>query len=278
MGGEPLPDMRRAVVFPGQGVGRAGIPARIERVVRGVYGEGELPYQLSVFAALMGIFYELREQGVEPVAVAGHSLGEYGAACAAGCLGLEEGARLVAERDRLMGEASWENSGGMVAVIGAEPREVVEAVEEVGGIVVAANFNTPRQTVISGEQSALDAVCEKLGGKKSKLDVIGAFHSPFMREAAVGMERLLDGAEFSDPRIPLIGGMDGGILESAEDVRLALGAQMLSPVRWVAVVERMEALGVEEMLEAGEGGTLVRMLRDFEGISFAGRKSGEVLR
>jgi [acyl-carrier-protein] S-malonyltransferase len=225
----------------------------------------------------MGMFYELREYGVEPVAVAGHSLGEYGAACAAGCIGLEEGARLVAERDRLMSVASRQHPGGMVAVIGADPREVVEAVQESGGVVVAANFNTPRQTVISGEQSALDSVCEKVGGRKSRLDVMGAFHSPLMQEAAVGMERLLNETEVSDPRIPLIGGTDGGVMETAEDVRLALGEQMLSPVRWVAVVERMQGLGVEEMLEAGEVGTLVRMLRDFEAISFAGRKAGEVL-
>ncbi|MBD0357900.1 MAG: ACP S-malonyltransferase [Rubrobacter sp.] len=93
----------------------------------------------------------MRERGVEPVVVAGHSLGEYAAAYASGSLSLEDGARLVAQRDQLMTEASRENPGAMTAIIGAGVREVLGAVETADGVVVAANFNTPRQTVISGE-------------------------------------------------------------------------------------------------------------------------------
>ena len=79
-----------------------------------------------------------------------------------------------------------------------------------------------------------------------------------------------------DPKIPMISGMDGGILAQADDVCLALRDQMLSPVRWVAVVERLSALGVEEIVEAG-GGTLVRMLRDFKDVEMRGRAAKEVL-
>ena len=271
--------LRLAVVFPGQGTAGGEVSGPVGEVVRAVTAGGEVPYQLSVFATSVQTLRELKERGVEPDVVAGHSLGEYAAAHAAGALSLEEAARLVAERDRLMGEASRQNPGGMTAVLGADPREVADAVEgfpEAEGIVVAANFNTPRQTVISGEEAALEALAGRLGGKKRKLDVAGAFHSPLMLPASLAMEEQIDAAEIRDPEVPMVSGVDGAILAKADDVRLALGDQMLSPVRWVAVVERFASLGVEEIVEAG-GGTLVRMLRDFKDVKMAGRAAKEML-
>lgn len=271
--------LRLAVVFPGQGTAGGEVSGEVAEVVSAVTGGGEVPYQLSVFASSVQTLRELEDRGVEPDVVAGHSLGEYAAAHAAGALSLEEAARLVAERDRLMGQASQQNPGGMTAVLGADPREVVEAVAEfpeAEGIVVAANFNTPRQVIISGEEVALEALSRRLGGKKRKLDVAGAFHSPLMLTASMAMEEKLEAAQIRDPEIPMVSGVDGAILAKADDVRLALREQMLSPVRWVAVVERFAALGVEEIVEAG-GGTLVRMLRDFKEVGMMGRAAKEVL-
>ena len=271
--------LRLAVVFPGQGTAGGEVSGEVGEVVRSVTGGGGVPYQLSVFASSVETLRGLEERGVEPEVVAGHSLGEYAAAHAAGALSLEEAARLVAERDRLMGEASRQNPGGMTAILGADPREVADAVAgfpEAEGIVVAANFNTPRQTVISGEETALEALAGRIGGKKRKLDVAGAFHSPLMLTASMAMEEKIEAAEISDPEIPVVSGADGAILAKADDVRLALRDQMLSPVRWVAVMERFAALGVEEVVEAG-GGTLVRMLRDFKDIEMTGRAAKEVL-
>ncbi|MGH3087786.1 MAG: ACP S-malonyltransferase [Rubrobacteraceae bacterium] len=270
-------DFRRAVVFPGQGTAGGEISGEVERAVGGQVGDGEVPYQLSVFANSVGLFYELRESGVESDVVAGHSLGEYGAAHAAGSITLEDGVRLVAERDRLMNEASSKNSGGMVAVIGADPFEVSRVVEEVGGILVAANFNTPRQAVISGDPESLEAASEKIKGRKVKLEVAGAFHSPLMKEASEEMGVLLSAVEIGDPKVPMVSATDGALLTNADDVRLALKNQMLSPVRWVAVVEKFEKLGIEEVIEAGEGGTLIRMLRDFKDKKFDGKTVAEVI-
>lgn len=267
--------LRLAVVFPGQGTVGGEFSGEVREVVERVVGD-EVPYQLSVFASSVDTLHKLKENGIEPDVVAGHSLGEYAAAYAAGSLGLEDGVRLVAERDRLMAEAAGQNPGGMTAIIGAGAREVADAVDGAGGVVVAANFNTPRQTVISGEEGALEEVAGRIGGKKRKLDVVGAFHSPLMQEAAIGMEALVAKVPLRDPEIPMISGMDGAILARADDVRLALRDQMLSPVRWVAVVERLAALGVEEVVEAG-GGTLVRMLRDFKDVEIKGRAAKEVL-
>ena len=269
--------LRLAVVFPGQGTPGGEVSGEIREAVRRYdTGDGELPYQLSVFASSIDALHKLEEHGIKPDVVAGHSLGEYAAAYATGSLMLEDGVRLVAERDRLMTEASARNPGGMTAIIGVGAREVADATDSANGVVVAANFNTPRQTVISGEREAMEAVAGRVGGKKRKLDVAGAFHSPFMQEAAVAMEMLLAKVPLDDPEIPMISGIDGAVLAKADDVRLALRDQMLSPVRWVAVVERLVALGVEEIVEAGRG-TLIRMLRDFRDVEIKGRAAKEVI-
>lgn len=270
-------EVRRAVVFPGQGSGGGEVSGEVREAVEGYLGGAEMPYQLSVFASSVDLLYKMRSRGLEPDVVAGHSLGEYAAAHAAGSLGLEEGVRLVAERDRLMNEAARENPGGMVALIGADPMEVARAAEEAEGVVVAANFNTPRQTVISGEKGALEEVSGRVKGRKVELGVAGAFHSPLMLEASRAMGALLAEVVLEDPRIPMVGATDGGVLATAGDVRLALRNQMLSPVRWVAVVERFLDLGVEEIFEAGHDGTLTRMLRDFRRKEITGRSAGEVL-
>ena len=270
-------EVRRAVVFPGQGSGGGEISGEVREAVRAHVGDGEVPYQLSVFASSVDLLYRLRDRGVEADVVAGHSLGEYAAAHAAGSLGLDDGVRLVAERDRLMSEAARENPGGMVALIGAQPLEVVQVAEEADGVVVAANFNTPRQTVISGETDALEAVAGRVGGRKVHLGVAGAFHSPLMSEASRAMEAVLEEVALRDPVLPMVGATDGGVLETAGAVRLALRNQMLSPVRWVAVIERFLDVGVEEIIEAGEDGTLIRMLRDFRRRDLKGRTAREVL-
>jgi len=269
--------IEQAVVFPGQGTvgGKIGGPAR--DAVLTLIGDREVPYQLAVFASSVDLLYRLRDAGIEPDVVAGHSLGEYAAAHAAGCLSLTDGVRLVAERDRLMNAASLENPGGMIALIGSDPDDVARATEEAKGIVVAANFNTPRQTVVSGQIDALETVAEGVRGRKVRLEVSGAFHSPLMEGAAREMDELLRGVELEEPVIPMVGATDGALLETADEVRAALQRQMLSPVRWVAVVERVLDLGVREIFEAGEDGTLMRMLRDFKRKDVEGRTVREVL-
>lgn len=272
--------MRRAVVFPGQGVEGGEVSGRVGEVVRSYIGEEDLPYQISVFAASVALFEQLEEAGVTADVVAGHSLGEYGAAHATGALGMEDAVRLVSERDRLMMQCSRKTTGGMTALVGPDPGEVEEVVgEEIerGEIVVAANFNTPRQTVLSGEKEAVDTAAGRLGGRKFELDVAGAFHSPLMMDASQEMDGLLSQTEFFEPHTLMISGADGSVLETGQEIRDALRSQMLSPVRWTAVVERLADLGVEEVVEAGDSGTLVRMLRDFKGVGLQGRKALEAI-
>ena len=269
--------IERAIVFPGQGAVGGEVSGTVREAVRGSLGGAETPYQLSVFASSVDLLYRLRERGIVADVVAGHSLGEYAAAHAAGALGLEDGVKLVAERDRLMNEAARENPGGMVALIGADPEEVSDASEGVDGVVVAANFNTPRQTVISGEKAALQAVGERVKGRKVELGVAGAFHSPLMLGASQSMDGLIAEVTLGEPEILMVGASDGAVLTTAEEIRRALRAQMLSPVRWVAVMRRFFEMGVTEIVEAGEDGTLTRMLRDFKRKDVEARVAAEAL-
>jgi acyl transferase domain-containing protein len=138
----------RAFVFPGQGGGVAEPAAELLPQIRRVVGE-RIPDQVKMFARAAWDADESRNLEVRPDVVAGHSLGEYGAAYAAGCFDFETGLWLVAERDRFLAEAAEETPGGMVAILKTDPREVEEALGESEGSVIA-NYNSPCQTVISG--------------------------------------------------------------------------------------------------------------------------------
>jgi [acyl-carrier-protein] S-malonyltransferase len=195
--------------------------------------------------------------------VAGHSLGEYGAAYAAGCFDFETGLWLVAQRDRFLAEAAEEFPGGMVAILRTDPAEVEEALSDGGGPVIA-NYNSPRQTVVSGLRDALDNTVSKIRGRKVPLNVSFAAHSPYVAAAGEKMRDVLDSVEFHVPQVPMVSAMNGAVLTSAEGVKEALKEQMVAPVRWVRVVETLAKMRVEEWVELGGGGVLTRMLRDFE--------------
>src|SRR5215203_4036996 len=252
----------RAFVFPGQG-GSVAEPAedllpRIRRVV----GE-RVPDQVKIFARAAQDADESRVLQVRPDVVAGHSLGEYGAAYAAGCFDFEAGLWLVAERDRFLAEAAQKTPGGMVAILRADPEEVERALDETEGPVVA-NYNSPCQTVVSGLRGAVGDAVSRIRGRKVPLNVSFAAHSPYVEAASEKMRGILDAVEFNKPEVPLVSGIDGSVLTSAEAVKEAFKNQMVAPVRWVKVVETLARMRVEEWIELGGSGVLTRMLKDFE--------------
>ncbi|MGH3087842.1 MAG: ACP S-malonyltransferase, partial [Rubrobacteraceae bacterium] len=195
--------------------------------------------------------------------VAGHSLGEYGAAYAAGCFDLETGIWLVALRDKFLAEVAEKIPGGMVAILRTAPEEVEKALGDAEGSFVA-NYNSPRQTVVSGLREALGEAVGKIKGKKIPLNVSVAAHSPNVAAAAERMRETLGSVEFERPEVPVVSAIDGSVLTSAEAVREALENQMVAPVRWIKVVETLAKMRVEEWIELGGGNVLTRMLRDFE--------------
>ena len=252
----------RAFVFPGQGGAVAEPDARLLPVVRRVVGD-HVPDQVKVFARAAQDTEESRELGLRPDVVAGHSLGEYGAAYAAGCFDLEIGLWLVAQRDRFLAEAAEDAPGGMVAVLKADPAEVEEVVGSSEGSVIA-NYNSPHQTVISGLRGALGDAVSKIRGRAVRLNVSFAAHSPYVAAAGEKMREVLDSVEFRRPEVPIVSAVDGSVIETADMAKEALKGQIVAPVRWVKVVETLARMRVEEWIELGGGGVLTRMLRDFE--------------
>ena len=252
----------RAFVFPGQGGAVVEPDARLLPVVRRVVGD-HIPDQVKVFARAAQDIEESRELGLRPDVVAGHSLGEYGAAYAAGCFDLEIGLWLVAQRDRFLAEAAEDAPGGMVAVLRADPAEVEEAVGSSEGSVIA-NYNSPHQTVISGLRGALGDAVSKIRGRAIRLNVSFAAHSPYVAAAGEKMREVLDSVEFRRPEVPIVSAVDGSVIETADTAKEALKGQIVAPVRWVKVVETLARMRVEEWIELGGGGVLTRMLRDFE--------------
>src|ERR687893_333834 len=252
----------RAFVFPGQG-GKVDEPEdRLLPAIRQVVGE-RIPEQVKVFARAAWDTDEGRELNLRADVVAGHSLGEYGAAYAAGCFDFETGLWLVARRDHFLAEAAKDAPGGMVAILKADPAEVEEAVGSSEGSVIA-NYNSPRQTVISGLRGALGDAVSRIRGRAVRLNVSFAAHSPYVATAGEKMRDVLDSVELREPEVPVVSAVDGSVLETADAVREALKRQMVAPVRWVKVVETLARMRVEEWIELGGGGVLTRMLRDFE--------------
>jgi len=250
----------RAFVFPGQGGGVLEPAAELRQKIRRVVGE-RIPDQVKLFARAAQDADESLELQVRPDVVAGHSLGEYGAAYAAGCFDFETGLWLVAQRDRFLAEAAKEAPGGMVAILKTDPREVEKALTE-GSVV--ANYNSPRQTVVSGLRGALNDAVSRIRGRKIPLNVSFAAHSPYVAAAGEKMRGVLEGVEFLKPEVPIVSAIDGRVLTSAEAVKEAFKNQMVAPVRWVKVVETLARMRVEEWIELGGGNVLTRMLKDFE--------------
>ena len=138
---------------------------RLLPTIRRVVGQ-YIPDQVKIFARAAQDADESRELNLHPDVVAGHSLGEYGAAYAAGCFDFETGLWLVAQRDRFLAEAAKDAPGGMVAILKADPVEVEKALGDSEGSVVA-NYNSPHQTVISGLKGALGDAVSKIRGARS---------------------------------------------------------------------------------------------------------------
>lgn len=258
----------RAFVFPGQGGAVVEPAPELLPGIRRVVGE-RIPDQVKFFARAARDADESREIHVRPDVVAGHSLGEYGAAYSAGCFDFETGLWLVARRDRFLAEAAEKVPGGMVAILRADPEEVERVTRETEGSVVA-NYNSPRQTVISGLRGALGDAMEKITGRKIPLNVSFAAHSPYVAAAGERMRDILESVDFRRPEVPIISAIDGSVLTTAGAVKESLKKQMVAPVRWVRVVETLARMRVEEWIELGGGNVLTRMLKDFEIPSISG--------
>ena len=203
--------------------------------------------------------------GVEPAAVAGHSLGEFSALVVAGALSFEDGLQLVAKRAMAMQRCCENQPGGMAAILGLDDEVIEQACQGVDGVVVAANYNCPGQLVISGADEAVDAACVKLkeaGARRAlRLPVGGAFHSPLMEAARAELEQAISEVKFHTPICPIYQNVDAQPQSEPEAIKANLIAQLTAPVRWTQIAKNMIADGFDNFVELGPGAVLQGMIK-----------------
>ncbi len=206
-------------------------------------------------------------------AVAGHSLGEYTALVAAGALEFASALRLVRKRAQFMKEASTENPGGMMAVIGLSPEQVEKICGESRGIVQIANLNCPGQVVISGDTKSLEWAGERAkeaGARKViGLAVSGPFHSSLMKSAAEKSAGEIDVVEVRVPGVPFLANVKGDFLCEPFLIKESLVRQIDSPVRWEDSMRKILERGIKSFLEIGPGKVLTGLLRRIDRTAIA---------
>ncbi len=226
--------------------------------------ENQQPALVTVSTAACAI---LRERGIEPDYVAGHSLGEYSALVAAGSLRFADAVRLVRQRGRYMQEAVPPGVGAMAALLKLPEGKLEGILAEAaqGEVVSAANFNSPDQVVIAGHAGAVQRAMElaKAAGARRAvpLPVSAPFHCALMKPAQDRLAVDLNAAAFCDLRVPLINNVAAREVRAGAEARQGLIDQVSSPVRWTESVRRLEAAGVERFIETGPGGVLTGLAR-----------------
>lgn len=303
-----------ALVFPGQGSQYAGMGRDIYEAspaARRVFLEAEkalgldlrklcfegpddllqdtINAQPAILTVSIACLEALRERwqalgiDVTPAYTAGHSLGQYSALVASGSLEFAEAVQLVRERGRLMKESGEAWPGGMAAIIGLDEAALERLCQQVQGIVCPANFNSPGQTVISGELAALSAAMQLAVSEGARrviqLAVSIASHSPLMSLAAEQFADILNRFGLRDARIPIVSNATARALTSAEEIRADLAAQIVRSVRWAQSVQVMVGGGVNTFVEVGPGqvlsGLIKRINRDCQILSVGDLKSLE---
>jgi [acyl-carrier-protein] S-malonyltransferase len=223
--------------------------------------------QPAVLTASVAAAAACTERGLQPKMVAGHSLGEYSALVVAGALRLADAVRVVRRRGELMQAAVPVGTGAMAAImgVGAGVVETVCAEAAHGEVVEIANVNSEQQIVIAGHRSAVEravALVKERGGRKSVLLPVSApFHCALMAPAAEGLAHELARVTVSDPIIPVVRNVDGGVTRRADDVVPFLLRQVASPVRWTDCVHRLAAEGATAFAEVGPGRVLTGLVK-----------------
>lgn len=217
--------------------------------------------QPCVFTADLAAAYALVERGIKPDCVAGFSLGEIAALAFSKMLSDEEAFKLVCKRGELMDKAATENPGAMAAVMKITPQQVEEICSKFDK-TYPVNYNSPAQTVVATTSENADKFCEAVkeaGGRAKMLAVSGAFHSPFMAEAADGLAEYMESVDFSEPETVIYSDVTAKPYEG--DYKALVKAQVESPVKWQTIVENMVADGVDTFIEVGVGKTLTGLVK-----------------
>ena len=274
-----------AFVFPGQGSQKPGMGKDLynnSAAAKNVFDTADrvLGYKISdlcfngsdedlvktinsqpcILAVSIAALDALRENiNINSVAYAGHSLGEYAALYAAGAIDLETAFKLIQKRAVLMNEAAENTSGSMAAVIGLDDNTVENITKEIDNVYVA-NYNSPAQIVITGDENAVKAAGEYILANGARrvvpLPVSGAFHSKLMQKAGEDFAVFIKDAELNDSSVPVITNVDAEPTTLAEDFRNKMPCQIYSSVHWTQTIQKMVAEGVDTFIEIGPGKVL----------------------
>lgn len=279
---------KTAFIFPGQGSQYIGMGKDFYEnipVCRSVYetasraAELDVPFlcfeendklniteytQIAMLATEVAILRALEERGIRADVTAGLSLGEYGALAVSGVMSDEDLFRLIRKRGIYMQEAV-PKGGAMTAVLGLDTDTIEKVCNETEGIVSIANYNCPGQTVITGEEAAVQAAAEKLSASGAKrcvaLKVSGPFHSPMLAEAGERLGRELKNITLQEMKVPYLANVTADYVKETAQIKELLAKQVASSVRWQQSVERMIEDGVTTFVEIGPGRTLAGFLR-----------------
>jgi [acyl-carrier-protein] S-malonyltransferase len=284
--------MSTVFVFPGQGSQSIGMLSTFaeQAIVRDTFAEASkaLGYDLwalcqsgpesdlnathrtqpALLAASVALFRLWQGRaGVSPIALSGHSLGEYSALVCAGVLSFTDAIKLVEARGRFMQEAVPDGEGKMAAILGLDDAEIRAACDESaqGQVVAPVNFNSPGQVVIAGNAAAVERAMEACKAKGAKralpLNVSAPSHCALMKPAAERLAQLLTQIEFKTPSIPVINNVDVSAETEPTKIRDALVRQLFCPVRWTECVHALAAQGGTRFIECGSGAVLAGLIK-----------------
>ena len=280
-----------AFIFPGQGSQRVGMGAALARaypIADAVFQEADAALgralselcfqgpedtlkqtentQLAILTCSVATLGVLKELGITPDAVAGHSLGEYSALVAAGVLEFADALRLVDARARLMAEAGEIQQGTMAAILGMDTAQLQHLCAETEVTVNIANYNCPGQLVISGEVEAVNHVVElakaEIGARRCRLlPVSGAFHSPLMAPAQQKFGAVLGSVTLHPPKVAIAMNVTGTFATDVDDIRRLLFEQITQPVQWEQTLKTIEETGITHFIEVGPGKVLSGLVK-----------------
>lgn len=282
-----------AFVFPGQGTQFAGMGKKLyeevneetkksideifsnlenEEVKRVLFEGTDEELKNTKFAqpaiALYSVILTklLKEKGIEPEFVAGHSLGEYSSLYAAGVLSEIETMKLIAKRGDIMSNAKVD--GSMAAILGLSATEVEEICSNIDGVIEAVNYNEPKQTVVAGERSVLEANLETFKEKGARralpLAVSGPFHSSLMKPVAEILKKEFDNYNWNDAKTPIVANTTTNLLVKADEIKGELYHQTFGPVKWVDTINKLAENGVTKIYEVGPGKVLAGLIKKID--------------
>lgn len=205
----------------------------------------------------------LKEKGINPDFIAGHSLGEYSSLYAAGFLNEVDTLKLISARGKIMSEAKIE--GSMAAILGLSSNEVENICNNIDGVIEAVNYNEPKQTVVAGEkdviEKSLEIFKEKGARRALPLAVSGPFHSSLMKPVAEILKKEFENYSWNDAKTPIVANTTANILTSSNEIKNELYNQTFGPVKWVDTINKFSENGVTKIYEVGPGKVLAGLIK-----------------